>query len=190
MSRVAPGQAMAAEHLAKLGQSSLVTEWGRQGHSFVRYGIGSAQVLGGSAQAAHLMETLDAAASAGMYVLINLGVDELAHKRLGVKSKQNHTQDENVTADELWSWMKGNLTLVADHPAVGAFYGCDDCCHMDVISEYGMGEMQGTAVATHCLSSFFTAFSPRHCCCRDRAHQARAFFRGPTPPDMGLDCVS
>ena len=136
---------MPAEHLAKLGQASLVTEWGRQGHSFVRYGIGSAQVLGGSAAAAHLIETLDAAASAGVYVLINLGVDELAHKRLGVKSKPNHTKDDNVTAAELWSWMKGNLSLVADHPAVGAFYGCDDCCHMGVISEYGMGEMKEIA---------------------------------------------
>ena len=29
--------------------------------------------------------------------------------------------------------------------AVAAFYGCDDCCHMNIIKEHGMGEMQAIA---------------------------------------------
>jgi hypothetical protein len=41
--------------------------------------------------------------------------------------------------------MQGNISLVKDHPAVAAFYGCDDCCHMDVIAARGMAEMQEIA---------------------------------------------
>lgn len=139
MSQVPAGSSMPAGLLNKLGQASLVTEWGRNQHSFVRYGIGAAQVVAGSPQQAHLLEVLDAAAAAGVYVLIDLGVDRLALTRLG------RPNNLNLTADELWADMKGNISLVKNHPAVGAYYGCDDCCHMDVIKEHGMGEMQEIA---------------------------------------------
>eukprot|EP01047_Picozoa_sp_COSAG01_P056737 COSAG01_NODE_6469_length_3649_cov_2.477746_1_plen_63_part_00 len=36
ITRVPRGQAMHMNDIRHLGQSSLVTEWGRQGHSFVR----------------------------------------------------------------------------------------------------------------------------------------------------------
>ena len=37
ISRVRKGQPMGMAQIRKLGQASLVTEWGRQGHTFVRY---------------------------------------------------------------------------------------------------------------------------------------------------------
>jgi hypothetical protein len=37
ITRAPRGQAMHMNDIRHLGQSSLVTEWGRQGHSFVRY---------------------------------------------------------------------------------------------------------------------------------------------------------
>ena len=98
MTRVPEGHAMRADLLNKLGQASLVTEWGRQQHSFVRYGIGAAQVVAGTPQASDLMAVLDAAAAAGVYVLINLGVDALAQIRLG---KPRHL-GPNITAEQMW----------------------------------------------------------------------------------------
>lgn len=37
ITRVATGQMMHMNEIRKLGQSSLITEWGRQGHTFTRY---------------------------------------------------------------------------------------------------------------------------------------------------------
>eukprot|EP01048_Picozoa_sp_COSAG05_P022435 COSAG05_NODE_4486_length_1493_cov_2.191535_1_plen_375_part_10 len=65
------GETMHMNDIRHLGQASVVTEWGRQGHSFVRYGIGSADDVDFKNQTKILLETLDAAAAAGMYVLIN-----------------------------------------------------------------------------------------------------------------------
>ena len=120
MSRVASGRAMEAGLLNKLGQASLVTEWGRSQHSLVRYGIGAAQVVAGTEQAAHLIAVLDAAAATGVYVLISLGVDALALRRLGKVSKHN------ASAEQMWHEMQGNISLVKDHPALAAYYG--NCC--------------------------------------------------------------
>ena len=51
----------------------------------------------------------------------------------------------------MWEWMRGNISLVKDHPAIGAYYGCDDCCHMDVISALGMAEVKARTHQGHLL---------------------------------------
>lgn len=43
----------------------------------------------------------------------------------------------DVCAKELIGYVKGNVTMVMDHPAVAGYYACDDCCHMPVLNEYG-----------------------------------------------------
>ena len=118
----------------KLGQASVVTEWGRNAHTFVRYGIGAANDVDGHSQTADVLMTLDAAASAGVAVLIEVGqgVDTLAKARAGIPNPKTGIV-ENAT--EMWAWMQGNISLVKSHPAVAAYYGCDDCCHMGVIQE-------------------------------------------------------
>jgi hypothetical protein len=52
-----------------------------------RYGIGSADDVDHQNQTKMLLESLDAAAAAGVYVLINLGVDALAQARIGWTGK-------------------------------------------------------------------------------------------------------
>ncbi len=40
-------------------------------------------------------------------------------------------------ANDLIGYVKGNVTMVMNHTAVGGYYACDDCCHMPVLNEYG-----------------------------------------------------
>ena len=75
---------MTANRINALGQSSLATQWARHGHSFIRYGIGDAR----SPFHDDVATTLDAASAAGIYVLVNLGVDTLAHARLGIPDEK------------------------------------------------------------------------------------------------------
>ena len=56
---------MHMNEVRKLGQSSMITEWGRQGHTFTRYGVGAAADIDGKPQTATLLASLDAAAAAG-----------------------------------------------------------------------------------------------------------------------------
>jgi hypothetical protein len=65
MTRVPPGETMHMNEVRKLGQSSMITEWGRQGHTFTRYGVGAAADIDGKPQTATLLASLDAAAAAG-----------------------------------------------------------------------------------------------------------------------------
>jgi hypothetical protein len=122
----------------------MISEWGRQGHSLVRYGIVGATDVDHEPQTEEILQSLDAASAAGVYVLVGIGdgVDTLAHARLGIPNKKTGLVDN---ATELWEYIKGNVSLVKGHPAVAAFYGCDDCCHMNIIKEHGMGEMQAIA---------------------------------------------
>jgi hypothetical protein len=53
-------------------------------------------------------------------------------------SKTNQTGD----VPQLLAWMKANVSMVKEHPAIGGFYACDDCCHMPVLSKYGPVEYQ------------------------------------------------
>ena len=85
MTRVPPGETMHMNEVRKLGQSSMITEWGRQGHTFTRYGVGAAADIDGKPQTATLLASLDAAAAAGVGVLINIGVDKLAQAMIGCK---------------------------------------------------------------------------------------------------------
>ena len=75
ITRVPSGETMHMNEIRKLGQSSLITEWGRQGHSFTRYGVAGAVDVDFKPQTATLLESLDAAAAAGVSVLVDVGVD-------------------------------------------------------------------------------------------------------------------
>ena len=61
---------------------------------------------------------LDECAMAGVYVLLDSGIDPLAIAGF------------NGTHGTAWAELVGNLSLVNTHPAFGGYYGCDDCCHM------------------------------------------------------------
>ena len=147
ITRVPKGKTMHMNEIRKLGQSSLITEWGRQGHSFTRYGVAGANDVDFKPQTSTLLASLDAAAAAGVSVLINVGIDQLAQAMIDFRGKPGHprspTQNMNIT--ELWGWIAGNISIVKNHPAVAAYYGCDDCCHMDIIAAKGMQEMQAIA---------------------------------------------
>ena len=52
----------------------------------------------------------------------------------------------DACAKQQISYVKGNVTMVKDHPAIGGYYACDDCCHMPVLNEYGDIEYRMEAV--------------------------------------------
>ena len=173
------------DYLDVLGQASLVSQWGRNGITFVRAGSWTDPSLAKA--------FLDAAAAAGVAVLWNVGVDTAArsskssplpashvatvnasrHFNAAIESrdlslimvlhsaclhvvlrcavaqildtKTNLTQcgteptaaNWEACANEQIGYVRGNVTMVRDHPAVGGYYACDDCCHMPVLNEYG-----------------------------------------------------
>ena len=126
------------EYLSVLGQASLTTQWARDGVTFVRSGSWSDPALA--------KIYLDAAAAAGVSVLWNVGVDSAARAMGRIKNtKTNQTgcgTDPTVAnweecEKELTGYVRGNVTMVMDHPAIGGYYACDDCCHMPVLNEYG-----------------------------------------------------
>ena len=116
--------------IRKLGQSSLITEWGRQGHSFTRYGVAGAVDVDFKPQTATLLDSLDAAAAAGVSVLINVGVDSLAQAMIDFRGKPGNPRppSQNLNTTELWSWVAGNISLVKGHPAVAAYCECYQLC--------------------------------------------------------------
>ena len=120
--------------LSALGQASLTTEWGRQGHTFVR--------AGGWKDPKHALVYLDAAHAAGVSVLWNVAADTLAFAMIGkVNTKTNKTGDPV----ELWKETAGNVTAVMSHPAIGGYYACDDCCHMPTLDAFGDAEYRALA---------------------------------------------
>jgi hypothetical protein len=116
---------MGMNKVRKLGQSSMVTEWGRQGHSFVRYGVGAADYIDGQPQTETLLASLDAAAAAGVYVLIGVAgsIDQLARARIGWAGKPGSDTNfsAGLNATQLWEELAGNISLVKGHPAVAAY---------------------------------------------------------------------
>eukprot|EP00947_MAST-08B_sp_MAST-8B-sp1_P005831 g5831.t1 len=132
----ASSSAASLEEASVLGQASLVTEFGRQGHTFVR--------AGGWSNLTEATQYLDAAASAGLSVLWNVGADRLARAMAGILDKKTGLPVGDPK--ELWAETAGNVTAIKDHPAIGGYYACDDCCHMDVLDEYGPVEYENLAV--------------------------------------------
>ena len=110
-------------------QASLVAEWGKQGHTFVR--------SGGFSNLTHGFEFLDDAHAAGLAVLCNVEVDKLA--RAVAKIPDSHT---GIIPDyaETWAAVRASISAFKDHPAVGGWYACDDCCHMTELDAYGPAE--------------------------------------------------
>lgn len=43
----------------------------------------------------------------------------------------------NVT--QFREWMLGNISVYKDHPALGGYYGCDDCCHTEIAIDHNYG---------------------------------------------------
>eukprot|EP00937_MAST-01D_sp_MAST-1D-sp2_P001781 g1781.t1 len=124
-----------AELLAALGQASLATEWGRQGHTFVRAGGWSNLTLA--------RRYLDAAARAGLSVLWNAGVDAYARAAAGIPNGTGVVGN----ATEEWAAVEGVVRALRQHPAIGGWYACDDCCHMAVLDPFGPVEYEWLAEA-------------------------------------------
>lgn len=36
--------------------------------------------------------------------------------------------DRAVVSEEWWGWVRGNVSIVANHTALLGYYICDDCC--------------------------------------------------------------
>ena len=143
-----------------LGQSSRMAEWARHGLSFLRTGLGwkpRDERLRPDGKIdvrwfpdwADVILGLDAAAAAGIPILLNIGVDTLAlanasHTNASTSANtdlSNCGDDEsNVDASNppsLCAWIREAVKRVRNHPGLGGYYGCDDCCHV------------GTTEATH-----------------------------------------
>jgi hypothetical protein len=64
--------------------------------------------------------------SAGVYVLVDMSEDGLALAMAG-QDKKKTGEHRNVT--QFREWVLGNISVYKSHPALGGYYGCDDCCH-------------------------------------------------------------
>ena len=83
---------------------------------------------------------LDAAAAAGVSVLWNVGVDTAARSMARIVGTNKKSEDFNKTQcgtdatptnweaceKELIGYVKGNVTMVMNHPAIGGYYACDE----------------------------------------------------------------
>jgi hypothetical protein len=124
------------DYLSMLGQAALTTQWGRDGVTFVRSGSWTDPKLAKT--------YLDAAAAAGVSVLWNVGVDSTARAMAKIiDTKTNLTQcgtqptpsNWEACALELIGYVRGNVSQVMNHSAIGGYYLCDDCCHMPVLNK-------------------------------------------------------
>ena len=93
---------------------------------------------------ANRLKWLDAAAVAGVHVLVWVGVDHLSSCRSGwIDStlrptnvngfKHGSCYIDGVPQPEVIAryedWVFESVKRLRDHPAVAGYYGCDDCCH-------------------------------------------------------------
>ena len=95
------------------------------------------------------LEYLDLAASAGIYVLVEIGGDGLALAMSGQDKKKTGAV-RNVS--QFREWLHGNISVYKNHPALGGYYGCDDCCHTSIAIEHNRG--------THCQDGNTSATAP------------------------------
>ena len=126
------------DELSVLSKASVDTEWARHGHTFVKADFvpraGSADWEKDSVRLA--IEYLDLAASAGIYVLVDVAEDGLALAMSG-QDKKKTGEVRNVT--QFREWLHGNISIYKNHPALGGYYGCDDCCHTSIAIEHNRG---------------------------------------------------
>ena len=130
-------------YLQALGEASMMAEWGKQGITMVRigapYDAGNYDTSTGwspqnEADALRNFRLIcDAAASAGIYLIVNMPIQTWGNAMSGIPVKIA----PNSTALEWEQWTLGNMSLVMKHPAIAGWYGCDDCCHPGVVDEYG-----------------------------------------------------
>ena len=114
----------ASAAVATGAKASVTTEWGRQGHTFVK--AGPTVYSSDPTTAVLSKEYLDAAAAAGVYVLVDMAVDGLALAMAGQPKKNHGGGDTNRNLTDFKRWVIGNITHYKDHPAVG---GCVHTLH-------------------------------------------------------------
>lgn len=117
---------------------------------------------------------LDAAAAVGVKVLMNIGVDKLSSCRSGwidpVARPQGNATNQITTEcfrngvpqpaviAQVEHWVFDAVTRLRHHPAVGGYYGCDDCCHVNRGSYAGL-EYAGIA---QIKEEIFNNYDPYH----------------------------
>jgi len=113
-----------------LDQASMVTEWGRQGVTFIRTGIEWAPPWEPDQRFSHnhsdLITLLDAAASAGVAVLVEVGLDTLAIANATSTIRGGSNSTDLTACPDTNSSHKGNycafvhdaIVAVRHHPAV------------------------------------------------------------------------
>ncbi len=52
---------------------------------------------------------------------------------------QSHNASTPRNATQFRDWVFGNISFYMNHPAVGGYYGCDDCCHTSIAIERNLG---------------------------------------------------
>ena len=70
---------------------------------------------------AYALQYLDLAASAGIYVLVDMSEDGLALAMSG-QARKKTGQARNVS--QFRGWVLGNISVYQNHPALGGYYGC------------------------------------------------------------------
>lgn len=144
-----------------LGQSSRFNEWAKHGFTFARTGLGW-QPRDARLHPDGKIDTrwfpdwndvllgLDAAAAAGIPVLVNIGVDGLAFANASIShSPTSANTDLTACGDDeskvdpsnppsLCAWVREAVKRLRDHPGLGGYYGeCDRVCNDRNVS-YGM----------------------------------------------------
>lgn len=104
------------DELSVLSKASVDTEWARHGHTFVKADFvpraGSAEWEKDSVRLA--LEYLDLAASAGIYVLVDVAEDGLA---LAMSGQEQKKTGNARNASQFREWLLGNISVYKNHPA-------------------------------------------------------------------------
>lgn len=108
-------KSLSLDELYTLSMASVTTEWGRQGHTFVKAGFpprgGDEDYEKDSRRLS--MEYMDAAAAAGVYVLVDMSTDGLALAIAG-QGKKNGGGPGVLTprnVSEFRSWLLANISV-------------------------------------------------------------------------------
>ena len=130
--------------------ASLVAEWGKHGHTLALLGQ----------PGPHTLAVLDALQASGMHAMVTLPYTNGAPTNAKIDLSSPLWSASGGYLDQI----KGNMSAVMGHPAVQAWYICDDC------------ECDGHPVATArpCIP---TAGSDRHAARRPQAARATATAR-------------
>ena len=58
-----------------------------------------------------------------------------------------------ICLEEITAQLKGNVSMVKDSPSIGGYYACDDCCHMNVLNQYGDAEYRALSAVRDVVRS-------------------------------------